>query len=354
MSLSASAAPIEWVTVGNPGNAGEVIGGGMSVWPAATVGAVDYVYRIGKYEVTNAQYANFLNEVDALGSNALGLYSAAMGYDPRGGINYNSLAANGAKYSVKSGQANQPVVFVDWYDAIRFTNWVQSGGTEDGAYTLLGGTPVPSNAATITRNPDATVFLPTESEWYKAAYHKNDGVTGNFWDYATRTDTPTYSDSPLALYTPDPSNTANIVRVDDPLPVGYNNGFALTGTTDFDWNTNYLTDVGAYGLAVGPYGTFDQGGNVKEWNETLIIDTNGMHRGVSGGGWSDGSDAAFVRFFTNPLDPDDLNWNIGFRLGGYFSSVDPGPGNGEWQIPEPSSLVLASLGALILKRRRRK
>jgi formylglycine-generating enzyme len=40
----------------------------------------------------------------------------------------------------------------------------------------------------ITRNADAKFWIPTENEWYKAAYHKNDGVTGNYWDYPTRSD----------------------------------------------------------------------------------------------------------------------------------------------------------------------
>ena len=44
-ALSASAITIETVPVGNPGNAG--------------VGSVGYNFRIGKYEVTNAQYTEF-------------------------------------------------------------------------------------------------------------------------------------------------------------------------------------------------------------------------------------------------------------------------------------------------------
>ena len=66
--------------------------------------------------------------------------------------------------------------YVTWYDAIRFANWLHngqgSGDTETGAYTLLGNaTPTPSNGPSITRNPGATWFLPSENEWYKAAYH---------------------------------------------------------------------------------------------------------------------------------------------------------------------------------------
>ena len=43
---------IKTVTVGNSGNADDTHGDGY--------GGVDYEYRIGKYEVTNAQYTEFL------------------------------------------------------------------------------------------------------------------------------------------------------------------------------------------------------------------------------------------------------------------------------------------------------
>ncbi len=60
------AATIDTVPIGNPGNAGEV-------QPQGTFGAVGYNYRIGRTEVTNAQYVEFLNGVDPTGANALAL-----------------------------------------------------------------------------------------------------------------------------------------------------------------------------------------------------------------------------------------------------------------------------------------
>ena len=56
--------------------------------------------------------------------------------------------------------------------------------TESGAYTLLGGTPIPSNAINIVRS-SVKWFLSSENEWYKAAYFN--GTTGIYYDYATGT-----------------------------------------------------------------------------------------------------------------------------------------------------------------------
>ncbi len=90
-----------------------------------------------------------------------------------------------------SGDGNHPVNYVTWYDAIRFANWLNNGqvpgSTETGAYTLLGGTPTPSNGNSITRNAGATVFLPSENEWYKAAYYNP--ATSSYFQYPTSSNT---------------------------------------------------------------------------------------------------------------------------------------------------------------------
>ncbi len=134
----AGAVTINTVPVGNPGNAGEIQSQG-------TFGAVGYNYRIGKTEVTNAQYVEFLNGVDSTGANTLALYNGSMSSDALGGINFNGGAANGSKYEIKPGRDNNPVAWVSWYDSIRFANWLHngqgSGDTENGAYTLMGRRP---------------------------------------------------------------------------------------------------------------------------------------------------------------------------------------------------------------------
>jgi probable HAF family extracellular repeat protein len=177
ISAESRAVTIETVSVGNTGNPADV-------HPSASFGSVAYPYHIGTYEVTNAQYVEFLNAVDPIAINALALYNPGMSDIDEGGILRNIFAPNGSKYDVRPGRDNNPVIFVTWYDAVRFANWLHNGqgnsDTENGAYTLLGGTPTPSNANSISRNPGAKWFLPSENEWYKAAYHKNDGITGKY------------------------------------------------------------------------------------------------------------------------------------------------------------------------------
>jgi hypothetical protein len=99
----------DWATVGNAGNGPDDTG----------FGAVSNVYRISKHEVTNAQYTEFLNAADPTGANAWALYNSLMSSNVNGGINFNSGAANGSKYQVKSGLDNNPVTFVSFFDAER-------------------------------------------------------------------------------------------------------------------------------------------------------------------------------------------------------------------------------------------
>ena len=106
-----------------------------------------------------------------------------------------------------------PVNYVSWGDAARFANWMHNDQptglqslttTEDGSYLLDGGMSDLELLAVI-REPDATWVIPSENEWYKAAYHRNDGMTGNYWDYPTSTNSVPSND----LINPDPGNSAN-------------------------------------------------------------------------------------------------------------------------------------------------
>jgi formylglycine-generating enzyme required for sulfatase activity len=199
------------------------------------------------------------------------------------------------------------------------------------------------------RNPSATYFIPSEDEWYKAAYHKNDGVTANYWDYPTSTDAVPFSDQPPGSGAPTPSNTANF-RQDDGVANGYDDGWAVTGVPFLTLRQTYLTDVGSYASSLSPYGTFDQGGNVIEWNEAVYSSeaTGGApHRGVRGGDVTLPSHvlAASAQFFPpNPTAPGVFPLSaedevMGFRI----ASRIPEPGTGLLGL-------LASAGLLLPRR----
>jgi formylglycine-generating enzyme required for sulfatase activity len=299
---------IPTVPVNDAGNPGEA-------QPQGTFGAVANGYRIATHEVTNGQYAAFLNAKAA--SDPLALYSTSMGSNARGGITRSGF--DGAyTYAPKANMGDKPVNFVSWYDAIRFANWLHngagSGDTETGAYTLVGGTPVPSNANTIARDGGALWFLTSEHEWYKAAYYDPTlgGGAGDYWDY------PTHSDSPPAIATAD--SNGNIAN-----PGANVANYALGA----DWNSldGHLTTVGSAGLlSASYYGTSDQGGNIFEWNETL---SGGSLRGFRGGAWNIGASPqlASERGSATPTIESD---SLGFRVA---------------TIPEPGSAALALLAA---------
>jgi len=292
---------IETVLVGNPGNAGELSGAGGSN-PYRICGAVNYVYRIGKFEITAGQYTAFLNAV--ADEDTYGLYNEDMA-DPiqwTFGCNIQRTGSSpNYSYSVAAEWADRPVNYVSWGDAARFCNWVHNGQpvgaqdlstTEDGSYYLNGAT---SNDAlmAVVREPDATWVIPSEDEWYKAAYHKNDGVTGNYYDYPTQSDTAPTTEAPPG--TDMTNGSAN---------------YFVTGYVD---PTYYRTEVGAYDgkPSDSPYGTFDQSGNVFEWNEALL---GGSNRGLRGGAFDYGVDslpAANRGYFYWPTLE---NYFLGFRV----------------------------------------
>jgi sulfatase modifying factor 1 len=257
---------IDTVTVGNPGNTGELSGAGAGGFgPDRICGAVDYVYNIGKFEVTAGQYTEFLNSVAA--DDTYDLYHEWM-WDSDYGCNIQRSGSPGKyAYSVAPDWANRAVNYVSWADAARFCNWLHNGQpdgnqdlstTEDGSYHLNGAMGWEELLA-VTREPDATWVIPSEDEWYKAAYHKNDGATGNYFFYSTSTDGVPSNE----LIDPDPGNNANFWDADYTIGGPY-----------------WRTEIGEFENSESRYGTFDQGGNLWEWDEGVLY---GLYRCLRGG-----------------------------------------------------------------------
>ncbi len=321
LTAPAHAGTIDWVTVGDPGNTADTTG------DPNPAGAVADSFQIMKYEWTNSQYVDFLNAVDPDGLNPQGIYSASMGSNARGGISFTSGSAAGSKYAARTNMGDKPVNYVSWFDAARVANWLHNGGltygTTDssasapqntGAYTLGTAT----SGTSFTRNLGAQYFIPTENEWYKAAYYKGSGTNAGYWNYATQSDT-----APTAVT----SGSTGIGSASTGT-IGSGTGNFANFNFAADWNSQNgnVTTVGTNG---GPsaYGAFDMGGNVFEWNETLI----GSSRGLRGGGW--GNDASFLSSSgTFALSPGSQNIDYGFRLASPVA------------VPEPSTWVMGLAG----------
>lgn len=146
-------------------------------------GSVNYAYSVNKFELTNNDYVIFLNAIAK--TDQYGLYNSNMSSDSRGGIVRSGFVGSYV-YSVKDNMGNKPVNYISWLDLARYVNWLHNNRlegsqsantTEDGAYDMSLSIPI--------RKPEATYFIPSEDEWYKAAFYN-----GSFyWDYATQSNT---------------------------------------------------------------------------------------------------------------------------------------------------------------------
>jgi formylglycine-generating enzyme required for sulfatase activity len=304
----------EFVAVGNAGNAAD---------PSTGYGAVPTTYQMGKFDVTIGQYCQFLNAVAKTDPHGL--------YNPHMGPAYTSYYTQMITQSGSSGSytysvtgtnpqaANCPIYDVQWADAVRYCNWLQNnqptgaegpGTTETGAYTLN------SDLSKVTRTAGATYFIPSENEWYKAAYYN--ASNASYWLYPTQSNTV-------------PSNVLSAT--------GTNNANFSTkpGLTD---DTNALTPVGAFAGSPGPYGTYDMGGDLQQWTEAKVSGGT-TTRILRGGDCFDNSSYLASNYRTSRS-----NVYIGDDQGFRVASA---------AVPEPGSIVLLLAGALaigILRRRR--
>ncbi|MEI8375778.1 MAG: SUMF1/EgtB/PvdO family nonheme iron enzyme [Planctomycetota bacterium] len=318
VAVQADQVTIDLVPVGDAGNAADSTG----------YGSVSYNYNIGTYEVTAGQYTAFLNAV-AASSDDNALYNVKMWEDPLYGCKIErSVLSNHYVYSVASEYANRPVNYVSFGDAMRFTNWLQNGQptgtqtnstTEDGAYFVNGATS-DADLLAVNRKTDWKWAVTSENEWYKAAYYDPNksgmGVVG-YWDYPTKSNTAPGRDMADPL-----GNNANCPLTDSP---------AFPFLTPID-SPYYATEVGQFQKSAGPYGTFDQGGNVWEWNESRWVNYQGKDvRGVRGGAFDDPQYGLHANTRIGFASPSLEHFDMGFRVA---------------SVPEPSTLALLSVGII--------
>jgi formylglycine-generating enzyme required for sulfatase activity len=276
---------IEFVTVGDPGNAADTAGS-----PVAA-GSVPYTYRIGKYEISE----EMIDKANALGGLSI----------------------------TKDGRAPQkPATNVNWNEAARFVNWLnvdqgfqpaykfatqpgESGYSADANIELWQPSDAGYNPSNLYRNSLARYFLPTVDEWYKAAYF--DPIRSVYYDFPTGSDT-----APTAV----PSGTVAGTVVYGQAPDASPADIVLVG-------------------GLSPYGTMGQGGNVWEWEETefdLVNNAIQFPRGIRGGCWCSSAGELSSSSRSGEF-PSSENNNQGIRVA---------------SVPEPATARLATAALLAI------
>ncbi len=251
---------MDFVNMGHAGFRGDA----ANVLHGVDAGSVDYNYRIGQFEVTAAQWASVVAADSRVGSN------------------------------IGMATGNRPAVLVEWEGAAKFANWLTTGDAYSGAYQFNdSGTLISVMSRTQMQADGGTFYvLPTEHEWYKAAYLKSDA-------------------SAYTRYT-----TGDAVPLMGSLGLNYGNPLMNDGA----W------DVGS-GI-VENNGTYDMNGNVWEWNESAIdgtLDELGQEELVVRGGAFGSAEGHLRSSERLAFLPTGVHANVGFRLAA---------------IPEPSSLFL--------------
>jgi formylglycine-generating enzyme len=273
---------MDFVTIGSAGNPADT----RAQANPYGCGSVDYNYRIGKYEVTHNQWTAFLS-LAGTPTGTDGGYSAGSTY-------YGQMPVNNAS----------------WYEAAQFCNYLTSGDKSRGVYQFSGNNANPSSFLGINRalaktTYGITYFIPTEDEWYKAAYYKPDG--SGYSTYANGT------------------NTAPIAGVNS----NYYDGVYYMGAWDVGSGTQEQN------------GTFDMMGNFWEWNETTcgyVGYENSPVLGIRGGSWVPYSDGDSLKSSDRGyIGRESEYYMLDFRVAS--------------DIPEPCTLLLLGLGAAIATRK---
>jgi hypothetical protein len=295
---------------------------------ADTFGSGDYTFSI-----------DFISIGSAGNPDASSVFFGGVKYDYRIGItelpqDAVTKATNLGLANVTAGAwagSNQPAGNLTWYEAAAFVNWLNTSTGHQAAYNLNGtataltlwdssvawdNDPGAGVELNLYRHQNAVYFLPSDDEWFKAAYHKNDGVTGNYWNYATASDTV-----PTAVA-----------------------GGTLPGTVVYNGVGTGPADVDNSG-GLSAWGTRGQTGNAWEWQESAsdgVNDSPSEFRKLRSGSWSNPNPAVLASTYYFANDPTASGGN-GMRV----ASVEI--------VPEPTttSLILGVLAAAMLGRRRR-
>lgn len=272
--------------------------------PTSGYGIVNNDYRMGTYEITNDQWDRFKA---SLGVAVTG--NPAYAYDQ----------------SPQWAGTDVPTNHVSWLEAAQFVNWLNTSTGHHEAYRFSGsqgssdytfgtwGAVEADNGWNLYRHKDAPYYLPTENEWFKAAYWN--GVSMQTW--ATK--------AGQSLFLGNGSNG------------GWNYGPNGLVEGAQPWN------VGSGSQELN--GTYDMMGNVWEWTESPFSDTDygtNAYRAMRGGSY--GTYPSYLSSLDRDNNYGNYPWvehvdgSFGFRIAS--------------DVPEPFTFSLLALGGLAVMRRR--
>lgn len=309
----------DWVTIGDPGNPawfGESPFGPPD-WEGR--GSVDYTFRISRFEVTTAQWMEFVNTFSTQGDQYTHFLSPRE-WGAEEDLRYNGP---GRRWRLSGpNTARFPVAGMTWRDAAMYANWLHNGKSDDFAsleYGAYDASTWGDNGFFFTDDPThlpgAKFWIPTLDEWMKAVHYDPNrhgpGEEG-WWTY------PNMSD-----------------EVPAPGPPG-------VGETSAGWDVGEIAwriPLGSYG-EVSPWGLLDTSGGASEWLEEVMWPGSPRGRGV-GGGYA--GDAGWY-----------MNDHVSVFQGHYPDSGGMGNGLRLVTVPAPSAGGTAGIAAVCLMHHRRR
>jgi len=305
---------IEFVTVGAPGNA-PWTGGGFN----NNRGHVDYEYRIGKYEVTTSQWADFMNAAfDRPSDDRIPHVFAPFIW---GAVGTTPNNPGGSRWTVPTGNEMLPTGGIDWRTAAIYTNWLHNGQSSDRSAFLSGAYDVSTFGITgsfftdqLTRSPGARYWIPSLDEWMKASHFAPDRFgpgQGGWWTYSNSSDArPIYG--PPGVLVNGELSTAN---------AGWDE-LVYPGLSP------YRVPLGAYSGVNSPWGLVDVAGATSEWTEGVFqlsdeaLPRARVFEGTAWASFTAGGAADLVRNGGGGEFPNFPGFDVGFRV----ATAVPAPG----------------------------
>jgi formylglycine-generating enzyme required for sulfatase activity len=318
---------IDFVRVGAIGNA-PWAGNGTVGDRAVGRGSVGYEYKIGKMEVTTAQWVEFFNAAFDRPSNDLLPHLTPPDPGHWGAQSTTPMTPGAKRWNVAPGQALHPVGDISWRMAAMYCNWLSNGKSLDRSAFLNGAydaSTFGSSGSGFTdqqsHNPEAKYWIPTWDEWLKAAHFdpSKNGGAGGWWLYDTSSDTtPVYGPAGQLV-----GLSGNGTPFPDPTgqPAQANGGW----TSEFSGFSPFDVLLGAYPTVQSPWGLLDTAGGTSEWTEETIGAAGRREaRYYDGSHWfeSSGNAKAGDWIGSSGSDfPSLATYDLGFRI----ASVVPAP-----------------------------